>query len=155
MNLRTPAEIVKTARLDQNLSQEELAYQAGVSVRTVSRLENGLGAHPQTLVKLAQVLGLDPAVFGAVTQAERKEDWTLQLALMREQLDRIETLLTAMAGGTPGAEEDAIGAIRSIAGTAAQAQADAHAQGDATERRTRGEGRGRRATDLSPCGGTP
>ena len=43
------------------LSMRELEEKAGVSYNTIWRLENGLtGAHPRTIRKLAQVLGVDP-----------------------------------------------------------------------------------------------
>ena len=44
------------------LSMRELEELSGVSYNTVWRLENGLtGAHPRTLRRLAEVLGVDPS----------------------------------------------------------------------------------------------
>ncbi|MDR2957519.1 MAG: helix-turn-helix domain-containing protein [Coriobacteriales bacterium] len=57
---------LKTLRLRQNLSQDELAKRAGVSTVTVSRLEAGKGASLASFVKVLQVL--------------RQEDWLEQLA---------------------------------------------------------------------------
>jgi transcriptional regulator with XRE-family HTH domain len=47
-------------RLDRSLTQQELADRAGVSLVTVSRLERGYTARPQTIRKLAEVLGVEP-----------------------------------------------------------------------------------------------
>lgn len=45
-------------RLSRNLLQVELAKQAGVSERTVKRLEAGKGATLDTFIRLMQALGL-------------------------------------------------------------------------------------------------
>jgi HTH-type transcriptional regulator, competence development regulator len=52
---------LREARRRRVLSMRELEEKAGVSYNTIWRLENGLtGAHPRTIRKLAQVLGVDP-----------------------------------------------------------------------------------------------
>jgi len=45
-------------RLSRNLSQGELASMAGISPRTLSRLESGENSSLDTLVRLMQALGL-------------------------------------------------------------------------------------------------
>jgi transcriptional regulator with XRE-family HTH domain len=45
-------------RLDLQLTQAELAEQAGVSKRTVERIESGASAQLSSLVRLFRVLGL-------------------------------------------------------------------------------------------------
>jgi transcriptional regulator with XRE-family HTH domain len=52
---------LKRLREDQVLSQRELARKAGLTQMTVWRLENGFEhAHPQTIRKIADVLGVEP-----------------------------------------------------------------------------------------------
>jgi transcriptional regulator with XRE-family HTH domain len=52
---------LKSLREENVLSQRELARLAGVSYVTVWRLENGFKyAHPQTIRKIAGVLGVEP-----------------------------------------------------------------------------------------------
>ena len=52
---------LKRLREDRVLSQRELARMAGLTHVTVWRLENGFeNAHPQTIRKLAEVLGVEP-----------------------------------------------------------------------------------------------
>ncbi len=55
------AAMLKRLRDDMVLSQRELARQAGLTQMTVWRLENGFEhAHPQTIRKIAGVLGVTP-----------------------------------------------------------------------------------------------
>lgn len=49
---------MERVRLDQNLSQSVLAEEAGVSRRTISRMENGEGVSLDTFVRVARALGL-------------------------------------------------------------------------------------------------
>lgn len=52
---------LKELREENVLSQRELAQRAGLTQMTVWRLENGYkDAHPQTIRKLAGVLGVKP-----------------------------------------------------------------------------------------------
>ena len=54
---------VKLQRLreDRVLSQRELARLAGLTHQTVWRFENGsTNAHPRSIPKIAEVLGVDP-----------------------------------------------------------------------------------------------
>lgn len=52
---------LKRLREDRVLSQRELARLAGLTQMTVWRLENGFEqAHPQTIRKIAGVLGVQP-----------------------------------------------------------------------------------------------
>ena len=48
-------------RIAAALSQRELAKSAGVSHVTIARLESGHDAHPRTIRKLAEALGVKPA----------------------------------------------------------------------------------------------
>jgi transcriptional regulator with XRE-family HTH domain len=59
-------EQIKAIRLRKNMSQEELAARAGVSLPTVSHLESGKGSSLSTFVKALQVL--------------KEEAWLEQLA---------------------------------------------------------------------------
>jgi transcriptional regulator with XRE-family HTH domain len=46
------------ARLDQNMTQEELAEEAAVSKRTVERLETGQSVQLSNLIRVFEALGL-------------------------------------------------------------------------------------------------
>jgi transcriptional regulator with XRE-family HTH domain len=47
-------------RINQGLSQRQLAERAGLSPGSVWRLENQGSGHPETLKKVADVLGVRP-----------------------------------------------------------------------------------------------
>ncbi len=49
---------LEATRLNQNLSQTSLAEEAGVSRRTISRMENGEGVSLNTFIRVARALGL-------------------------------------------------------------------------------------------------
>jgi transcriptional regulator with XRE-family HTH domain len=49
---------LEAARLQENISQTELAAEAGVSRRTITRLENGGGVSVETLIRLMRALGI-------------------------------------------------------------------------------------------------
>jgi transcriptional regulator with XRE-family HTH domain len=51
-------ELLARYRLDHNLSQAKLAEEAGVSLRTIKRVENGEGASLDTFVRMLMALGL-------------------------------------------------------------------------------------------------
>lgn len=48
-------------RLDAGLSRERLADRAGISHKTIGRIEAGASAHVETLVKLAEALDTRPS----------------------------------------------------------------------------------------------
>ena len=49
---------LKRHRLNRNLTQEQLAREAGVSKRTVVRLENGQSSQMTNLIRVLRALGL-------------------------------------------------------------------------------------------------
>ena len=49
---------LETIRLSRNLTQAQLAKEAGVSVRTIGRLEKGAGISFDTLIRVMTVLGV-------------------------------------------------------------------------------------------------
>jgi len=51
--------IIRKLRLDKGLSQEQLAFMAGISTRTLQRIERGANASPETLKCIASVLETD------------------------------------------------------------------------------------------------
>ena len=53
-------ERLQELRINQGLSQRRLAQLAGVSNTSVWKIEQGGGANPATLKKLADVLGIRP-----------------------------------------------------------------------------------------------
>lgn len=61
--MRIDGEKLKAARLERFLDGQELAERAGLSPRSVTRLESGDwpgGSRPSTIRRLAEVLGVDP-----------------------------------------------------------------------------------------------
>lgn len=58
------ADLIAGCRVEQELTQREVAAKVGVSVRTVQRWEAG-ESRPQNahLLRLARLLGLDPTDF--------------------------------------------------------------------------------------------
>jgi transcriptional regulator with XRE-family HTH domain len=55
-------ERLKELRKERVLSLRELEGRSGVSYNTIWRLEDGRqGAHPRTIRKLAEALGVDPS----------------------------------------------------------------------------------------------
>lgn len=49
---------LEALRLQENISQADLAAEAGVSRRTVTRLENGGGISLETLIRIMRALGI-------------------------------------------------------------------------------------------------
>jgi putative transcriptional regulator len=49
---------LESIRLAQNISQSDLAGEAGVSRRTITRLENGGGISVETLIRILRALGI-------------------------------------------------------------------------------------------------
>lgn len=50
----------KTARLGRGLTQRRCAEEAGVSLKTLQRMEASLTARPKTVRAVANILGVDP-----------------------------------------------------------------------------------------------
>ena len=50
---------IRRARLDINITQNELAQRADISVPTIGRLESGNGSSLETLIKVLTVLELE------------------------------------------------------------------------------------------------
>ncbi|MCY4152742.1 MAG: 2TM domain-containing protein [Aestuariivita sp.] len=51
--------IIRKLRIEQGFSQEQLAFMAGISVRTLQRIERGAKASPETLKCLAAALNTE------------------------------------------------------------------------------------------------
>lgn len=51
--------IVRKLRIEKGLSQEQLAHMAGISTRTLQRIERGANASPETLKCIASALDTD------------------------------------------------------------------------------------------------
>ena len=58
--MRFDSAALRAARVDHDLSQRQLADEAGVSVATISRLEGGSARHPRAgiILRLARTLDL-------------------------------------------------------------------------------------------------
>lgn len=85
---------MKSARARRALTQESLAHQARVNVRTVQRAENGMPLRHETLADIAAVLGVPPA--GLIRPAPTKEDEVLAAEAAQSEtsghvLRRVET----------------------------------------------------------------
>jgi len=73
-------------RLERNLSQAVLAREAGVSQRTIVRLESGQSTQLANLVRVLRVLGLLDGVWSALDALVPRSD-TRPLAQLRAQED--------------------------------------------------------------------
>jgi transcriptional regulator with XRE-family HTH domain len=69
--------MIRKLRKDRNLSQEQLSIIAGVSLRTVQRIESGHGASLETLKSLASVFEVSVDFLrGEISLIDKKsEDW--------------------------------------------------------------------------------
>lgn len=86
MEIRMNAQIIKKLREDRAWSQEHLAAVAGVSLRTIQRVESESKASPETRLALASAFGVDVAQLAedsalAVPQAEGRMSWRQYRAL--------------------------------------------------------------------------
>ena len=62
MSMEVNVERLKELRRERVLSLRELEERSGVSYNTIWRLEDGRqGAHPRTVRKLADALGVEPS----------------------------------------------------------------------------------------------
>jgi transcriptional regulator with XRE-family HTH domain len=60
LNVEVDVDKLRELRINQGLSQRRLADLAGVANTSVWKIEQGGGANPATLKKLADVLGVRP-----------------------------------------------------------------------------------------------
>ena len=60
---------VRRARLDANLTQDEVASRCGLSALTVAKLEAGKGSRLSTLVKVMKALGIEGQLETLVPEA--------------------------------------------------------------------------------------
>lgn len=68
---------IKTLREQKHLTQEELAEQTGLSVRTIQRIEAGQEPKDHTAKVLANTLGLNLSSLNDKTSSEELIDYTL------------------------------------------------------------------------------
>ena len=59
-SIKVDVEKLWELRVNQGLTQRQLARKAGISNATLSKIEHGRSARPPTLKKLADVLGVEP-----------------------------------------------------------------------------------------------
>ncbi len=74
MQISPDAAKIKRWREERNWSQEHLAEAAGISLRTIQRIENGDGASRETVMALAAVFNVDAIALNvdARVEAEKK-----------------------------------------------------------------------------------
>jgi transcriptional regulator with XRE-family HTH domain len=70
---QTLASVIKRMRIEHGMTQEALAFKAGVKIATLSRVERG-ATNPvwPTLVKIADALGITPVELVAAAEAARE-----------------------------------------------------------------------------------
>lgn len=95
MNLQKTGNLIKETRKEQNLTQQELADKLYISVKTISKWEQGRGfPSPNYLLPLSKVLGLscNEIILGEKIKEEEKEKINNELtiknikALKRKQM---------------------------------------------------------------------
>jgi transcriptional regulator with XRE-family HTH domain len=89
-------------RLSRNISQAELAREAGVSRATIVRVENGESVQMSTMVKLWRALDLLPAIDVAVPERIDSPIAALERERLRRRGDR-RRATGRRAGGRAGA----------------------------------------------------
>ncbi|MGE6468226.1 helix-turn-helix domain-containing protein [Serratia proteamaculans] len=87
---------IRQLRLEKGWSQEQLATIAGLSSRTVQRIENGEQASLETLTAIAASLGLQVSDLYQPTQQDKSDnDYQAEQAIRRQV--EAETKLLSMA----------------------------------------------------------
>lgn len=97
------AERLENERESKSLSRETLAIKAGVSDKTIKRIEEQRVARPRpvTIRRIADALGIEPALLAPPEELE--ED---QLNRIERKLDRVLRLLEGQAGQEVEADLD-------------------------------------------------
>lgn len=73
------SDLLKRARIRKGLTQEATAHAANISMSTMQRLEAGrVTPTPQTLVALADLLGLSPDDVFTAARLEKPDDRTVR-----------------------------------------------------------------------------
>jgi len=62
------AKLVRDARTQAGMTQQELSYATGVTQDCISRIENGFIPHLKTLIKLAHATGCELNITFDITQ---------------------------------------------------------------------------------------
>lgn len=87
---------IRQLRLEKGWSQDQLATIAGLSTRTVQRIENGEQASLETLTAIAAALGLQVSDLYQPTQQDKSDnDYQAEQAIRRQV--EAETKLLSMA----------------------------------------------------------
>ena len=87
--------IIKKARLNQNLTQKELANLIGIDPQNISRWEQGACVPSATsMIKLAETLGIQDKLF-STTNIDDKIDVDLEKRIERRVESRLEERLEA------------------------------------------------------------
>ncbi|QNM95457.1 helix-turn-helix domain-containing protein [Chitinimonas koreensis] len=133
--METIGQRVKRFREEQKLTRKALARKAGVTVSTVSNVENGIRSRPRSLNSLALALGKDPyevefgsrTVGGDSTQGEREAQppaLLVQIDLLVQSLpedkaamvvDTLEELVTLLHGLPADKIEELANATKAMA----------------------------------------
>ena len=91
--------ILRDFRLKANLTQEELSEQLGISLKYISRIENGNnGVKTQTLIKYMNILGITPNTLYSnfLTNTELKENidiFNKLITLPKDKLNFISSVI--------------------------------------------------------------
>lgn len=93
---------LKTQRLRQNLSQEEVARRAEIGVATLVRLEAGKGSSLQTFISVLKVLKLDDWLEQLAPQASISPLQIKQLGKMRQRAARSRSSSTTRDASAKG-----------------------------------------------------
>ncbi|WP_135076876.1 helix-turn-helix domain-containing protein [Terasakiella sp. SH-1] len=78
--------ILKMLRTEKNWSQEQLAECAGISVRTIQRIENGAACSLETAKCLAAVFEVEASVFLTQEEDDTSNEDQLTLILARQKV---------------------------------------------------------------------
>src|SRR5262245_43468182 len=97
MDMSVDREFVRHLRLEKSWSQEKLADEAGVSLRTVQRVEaDGVASH-RSCRAIAEALGVEPAEMRRGSESSPREVEQVPKSLVIESPWRFAFLRTAQA----------------------------------------------------------
>ena len=109
--------IIRKLRLEKGFSQEQLAQFAGISTRTLQRIERGANASPETLKCLASVLETDFAILWKDQQMPiQTEGAALNPAANAREVNKREVRKEVRRETEREAEKEAMEYVRDIKG---------------------------------------
>jgi len=100
---------IKNIRLSRNITQAQLAVEAGVTTLTIVRLEKGLGTTLDTFIRVLIALGIQQNLAGLLPDPTIRPIERITGEGVERQRARPDTSDEALAGWSWGDDEDDVG----------------------------------------------